>query len=300
MYLETSAGAAGDVSYANLPGIDLSVSAAPSLSFAYHMVGATMGTLTAEISTDQVTWDTLMTKTGQQQATQAAPYADTAISLSAYAGQVVYVRFGGSYGGSYTGDMAIDDVYIGTPVTCSAPLGLAVDQVYPESVDLSWSGDTTASYLVEYGLSGFTAGSGATVPVADSSVTISGLTSGRHMISTLTLCSPDTSSAAIVSASTLAAPTLACGNYELRLFENYGDGWNGNTMTVTSNNGAPTFLDVPSEFLAVECIVECFPRDTLTLVWDGGGLTKMSVHSNFGICQQLQQLLYSCRKQVTL
>ena len=41
--------------------------------------------------------------------------------------------------------MAIDDVYIGTPATCDAPLGFSVTQVYPESVDLSWSGDTTAS-----------------------------------------------------------------------------------------------------------------------------------------------------------
>ena len=135
-----------------------------------------MGSLTAEISLDQVTWDTLMIKSGQQQAAQADEYIDTAISLSAYASQVVYIRFGGSRGSSFTGDMALDDIFVGTPATCDVPTGLTATQVYSESVDLDWSGTLLAgeSYKVEYGLSGFTAGSGATTVVFDTSATIGG------------------------------------------------------------------------------------------------------------------------------
>jgi surface protein len=275
LYLETSGGSAGDVSYATLPGVDLSGSSAPVLSFAYHMHGATMGNLTAEISLDQVNWDTLMIKSGQQQALQSAPYADTAISLAGYAGNVVYVRFGGTRGTSFTGDMALDDVYVGTPASCDAPTGLSVPQIYSESVELDWSGTLAAgeSYEVEYGLSGFSLGSGATTVVYDTAATIGGLTnaSAYDFYVTKYCTATDFSSAATVSASTLPTPTQACGNYELRLLENYGDGWNGNTMTVTSNNAAPSTLSVPSGFLQSNFLISAFPGDTLQLVWDGGG-----------------------------
>jgi hypothetical protein len=171
--------------------------------------------------------------------------------------------------------MALDDIFVGTPATCDVPTGLTATQVYSESVDLDWSGTLLAgeSYKVEYGLSGFTAGSGATTVVFDTSATIGGLTSASaYDFYVSKFCSAtDSSSATIVSASTLPMPTQACGNYELRLKENYGDGWNGNTMTVASNNAAPSTLDVPSGFLQSNFLVTAFPGDTLQLIWDGGG-----------------------------
>ncbi len=278
LYLETSGGIAGSQSYATLPGVDLTSSAAPVLSFAYHMVGATMGTLTAEISLDQVNWDTLSTKVGQQQTAQSDPYADESISLAAYAGKVVYVRFGGTRGTSFTGDMAIDDIFIGTPATCDAPTGFGVTQVYSESVDLEWSGTLLAgeSYKVEYGLSGFSLGSGATTVVYDTAATIGGLTtSSAYDFYVTKFCSAtDSSLATIASASTLPMPTAACGNYELRLKEAWGDGWNGNTMTVASNNAAPATYSVPAGYLQANVTLSVFPGDTIQLVWDGGGSYK--------------------------
>ena len=84
LYLETSGGAQGDVSYANLPVLDLSSIPNAVVEFAYHMVGATMGDLTVEVSSDNITWSTLMVLSGQQQTAQTDPYNVTIVDLTGY------------------------------------------------------------------------------------------------------------------------------------------------------------------------------------------------------------------------
>ena len=74
LYLETSRGSTIlRPSYAELPVMDLTATPGAQLKYAYHMYGASMGVLKVEVSTDDITWDTLSTKTGQQQAAAIAP-----------------------------------------------------------------------------------------------------------------------------------------------------------------------------------------------------------------------------------
>ena len=49
LYLETSSGVAGDSAFFTSPDIDLTGLTTPQLSFAYHMYGATTGTLSAQV-----------------------------------------------------------------------------------------------------------------------------------------------------------------------------------------------------------------------------------------------------------
>lgn len=102
--------ATGVTGTANLisPCFDLSGATNPSLSFAYHMQGNQMGTLRAEVSTDAgISWTTLWSKSGNQ----SSNWLTASVSLSAYAGLVVKLRFSGTIGGNRS-DMGIDAVQV--------------------------------------------------------------------------------------------------------------------------------------------------------------------------------------------
>jgi hypothetical protein len=89
---------------------DLSAAADPEITFAYHMYGADMGTLTLEASTNNgSSWNPLWSKSGDQ---GNAWYA-TNISLSAYAGDAeTRLRFRGVTGAGFTSDMALDAIVV--------------------------------------------------------------------------------------------------------------------------------------------------------------------------------------------
>ena len=64
------------------------------------------------------------------------------------------------------------------PPACLDPYGLTASNGTSSTIDVSWTGGpNAASYNVEYGLSGFTQGSGTTTTASTASTTITGLTS---------------------------------------------------------------------------------------------------------------------------
>lgn len=86
-----------------------------TLEFYYHMYGARMGTLYAEVSTDGgSTYTPVWSISGQQHASQSAPYTRATADLSAFSGALL-IRFRGAATASsngWTGDMAVDDVSV--------------------------------------------------------------------------------------------------------------------------------------------------------------------------------------------
>ena len=103
IYVETS-GNALNHSYLNSRCVDLSSYTDPALVFAYHMYGATMGTLSVDISLDTgATWTSIWSLSGDQ----GDQWTETVISLSSYSGSV-YVRFDFLSGSSFTSDCALD------------------------------------------------------------------------------------------------------------------------------------------------------------------------------------------------
>ncbi|MDC0249722.1 hypothetical protein OAK24_02480, partial [Flavobacteriales bacterium] len=101
MYYETSSGYQSPISLTS-GCLDVSNLTAPCLSFNYHMYGGSMGTLDVIVN-----GDTAWTMSGNQ----GNQWNIAQISLSAYAPDVQVV-FAGTYGTSYTGDMAIDNISI--------------------------------------------------------------------------------------------------------------------------------------------------------------------------------------------
>ena len=74
-----------------------------TLSFAYHMLGSNMGTLSVEAYDNEAGWSTLWSRTG----IQGNSWLDAAVVLPASATQV---RFNGVTGNGWRSDMALDDV----------------------------------------------------------------------------------------------------------------------------------------------------------------------------------------------
>ncbi|MBN1296591.1 carboxypeptidase regulatory-like domain-containing protein [bacterium] len=111
-YLETSTGSTGNAAILYGVCFDTTGMTSPLFSFWYHMYGATMGTLDVQITLDGGgTWTTVWTLSGDQGDT----WYNAAIDLSAYAGSIIGVQFVGYRGTSFTGDMAIDDLFLGEP-----------------------------------------------------------------------------------------------------------------------------------------------------------------------------------------
>lgn len=91
------------------PCIDLTNSAGVSLIFAYHMYGASMGSLHVDVfANGQWNNDVITPLNGNQGNT----WHTATVNLNAYSGQYILVRFRGITGNSFTSDMAIDDIRI--------------------------------------------------------------------------------------------------------------------------------------------------------------------------------------------
>ncbi|WNJ20200.1 Ig-like domain-containing protein [Pontibacter sp. G13] len=81
----------------------------PELTFRYHMLGNAVGTLNVQVSLDGGTWNTVWTRSG----TQGSNWLLATISLTAYALESdVQIRFNGTTGSSWQGDIVIDDISI--------------------------------------------------------------------------------------------------------------------------------------------------------------------------------------------
>ena len=90
------------------PCFNLSAIPNPNVSFAYHMLGNTMGSLQLEISSNGgSTWTTLWSRSGNQGS--AWQYAN--LSLAGYSG-IVRLRFRGITGNNQRSDMAIDQLRV--------------------------------------------------------------------------------------------------------------------------------------------------------------------------------------------
>ncbi|MEM8907175.1 MAG: T9SS type A sorting domain-containing protein [Bacteroidota bacterium] len=116
---------------------DLTNAPDPEISFAYHMYGSNMGTLRLQVSTnDGASWVTLWSRSGNVGTT----WQTHTQSLASYTNVPIQLRFNGTTGSSYRGDMAIDAVNV-RPV----PVGLCFDQYEPNDTYQTAFGTTGPS-----------------------------------------------------------------------------------------------------------------------------------------------------------
>ncbi|MEM9821944.1 MAG: GEVED domain-containing protein [Bacteroidota bacterium] len=99
----------------NSPCFDLSGESSATLSFRYHLYGASnMGNLNLEASNDNgASWSSVWSATGNQ----GNAWLTANVSLGAYVGGAVQFRFIGTTGTTWRGDMAIDAISLGAATT---------------------------------------------------------------------------------------------------------------------------------------------------------------------------------------
>lgn len=129
------------------PCFNLTGLSSPSLSFRYHMYGATTGSLVLEASTNSGTsWTSIWSQTGNK----GNSWLLASVSLSSYAGQTVKLRFRANTTTDYTGDIAIDAVGIsGTTGGCHTVNVNMVFDNYPE--ETSWELRNSSNVIVASG-----------------------------------------------------------------------------------------------------------------------------------------------------
>ncbi len=173
-YTEASGSSDGDVAELISPVFDLSSLTVPELTFYYFMYGTAIGILSVD-TYDGTTWtNDVWTLSGQQQTSDSDPWVEATVYFS---NNVTQIRFRAVRGAGYTSDFAIDDISIHEAPSCPHPTSLAVSNVGPNSADLSWQENGSATtWNIEYGPAGFTQGQGTTVSTTNNPYTLNGLT----------------------------------------------------------------------------------------------------------------------------
>lgn len=174
IYTEASGVNNGDRAYVTSPLVDLSPLTNPELEVWYHMYGADIDSLTIEVN-DGSGFVFLTAVVGQQQTGNGDPWLPLNVSLSAYAGSTIQVRFQTERLG-FNGDVAIDDFSIQNAAACPPPFNLSVLTITSSSVEIDWTTGGASNAQIEYGPVGFTPGTGTVVNVGAPPQIVSGLT----------------------------------------------------------------------------------------------------------------------------
>lgn len=113
LYIESSgnngSGCQHDEAQAYTPCIDLSAATKPELTFWYHAFGNSIGELHVDLLVDGQWIEDVATPIAGE---QGDVWLEHKANLVPYAGKTVIIRFRGTVGGGYRGDLAIDDIVI--------------------------------------------------------------------------------------------------------------------------------------------------------------------------------------------
>lgn len=180
MYCEASTNGILDAELIT-PAIDVSSLSIPALYFRQHRNGGgNMADMDVEVSNDfGVTWSNVYSVTGQIQTGAGAPWVEEIVTLSAYIGDTILVRFYQQFNGCCS-DAAIDSVAIDEAPSCPAITGVNISNLLDTSATVNWVGNpNTLSFEVWYGPAGFFQGTmttgGTRVFATGSNTAINGL-----------------------------------------------------------------------------------------------------------------------------
>lgn len=184
LYLETTSGAQGDADTLTTVLIDVRNLTNPYLSFAYHMYGADIGSLSVEVF-DNGSWSNLTTISGQQQSAGNSLWKFYRDTISGLVDDTIQLRFIGVRGAGDKGDISIDDLQLTEAPVCieSRLLSVIKDSITGTSAMVTFVPGTGTKYQLEYGPVGYSPGSTSalgTVTVTDTFHTITGLSASME------------------------------------------------------------------------------------------------------------------------
>ena len=119
----------------------------------------------------------------------------------------------------------VDDFSLDVLPACMRPEGLAATNVTPTTADITWLMGSPYEYEAEYGLTGFTQGTGIVTTVYDTLLQLTGLTMGTtYDVYVRGICGDDTSSWAMLRFTTSCKELEATDLPYVETFEAYGTG----------------------------------------------------------------------------
>lgn len=120
--------------------INLAALSVPELRFWYNMYGYGMGSLSVQVSTDRGgNWSSaIWTKSGEQ----GDVWKEAIVSLTAYTGKNVMLRFVGKSAYVHSSYMAVDDIKIAEETHCNSPIATFPYKESFESATTNWVQNT--------------------------------------------------------------------------------------------------------------------------------------------------------------
>ena len=210
LFTETSGSSVGSITELTSSCLDFGsgTRGGITLEYKYHMFGATMGTLNTYIDS-MGTWVLVDSIVGQQQTAQSDPWLQRSVSLNSFVNLgPTALRFEAISGGSYTGDISLDEIRIYEPT--SADVGVI-------SIDSLTSGCGLGNETICVSIKNFGTASISNFPV---SYSINSATATVETI-TATILPGDT----LVHCFTTQANFSTPGNYTIDAFTSAnGDG----------------------------------------------------------------------------
>lgn len=166
-----------------------------------------------------------------------------------------------------------DNVPCGGPVACAPPSNLQVTNITETTALLTWNpSPSTDTYVIEYGPAGFLPGTGMTVTLTGvTNYTLTGLLEMTdYDVYIQAICSPTEESALIGPSSftTCCVPVPVECNYTLNLYDSFGDGWNGASLTITHNGASTVYTFTTGSFATF--FLQLTPGEPLILTYSPG------------------------------
>lgn len=213
--------------------------------------------------------------------------------LAAYTGYGKHIAFRVSNGNSST--YRIDDLTLDFTPSCMEPLNVTISNIEANSATIAWTDvNDASSWIIEYDTTGFTPGNGLTTIADNNPFVLTGLdNSFTYDIYVRANCDgSDYSSNSEVRSFTTQICNLSeqCG-YTLNLHDSYGDGWNGNSISIYSDNILVGTYTIPNGNLEATYSVGLCDMSNISMKWSSG---SYAYETSFEILDPYEEEIYSC------
>lgn len=157
-------------------------------------------------------------------------------NVAATSGRIA-LRYHSNYGTSNSWNL--DDFTVFIPQDCPAPMNVTANvNLADNEAVITWTSvGEESNWQVEFGAEGFEPGTGTVANVTETSYTMTGLTQGNsYDVYVKALCSETQSS--VWNGPVTFVMASPCGQscaYTINLTDEFGDGWNGGSLTVSQN-----------------------------------------------------------------
>ena len=201
------------------------------------------------------------------------------VDLDTYLGTGKYIAFKNC--NNTSGQLFLDDVNVMLIPSCRYPNHIVVTDIYKDSAVIAWTERGSATeWILEYGPSGFTPGSGTTIQTTQNPYTLTGLYAETgYDVYVRSKCSEGDMSdwcpnhASFTTRS--CSPAHQC-EYYFVCADRYGDGWNGAYVSIQQNElpiaivKNTTFAtSEPSTMIDTIGVMLCDNSNT-TIIWHAG------------------------------